>query len=66
MKAFIKAIIVLARYHRRTAVALERIASLYELELRSNGIVPVDSTLKDPTEVSYGSMKVDETNLEGW
>ena len=66
MIAFVKAIAMLAKAVRRGAIALERIRDLYELELRSNGIVPVDTSIKDEVEISYGSMKPNETNLEGW
>ena len=66
MTAFAKAIYILAKAFYRIADELSKIRNLYELELRSNGIVPVDTSIKDEVEISYGSMKPNETNLEGW
>lgn len=66
MIAFVKAIAMLAKAVRRGAIALEGIRDLYALDLRERGIVPVNTTVKDEVEISYGSMKPNETNLEGW
>jgi len=38
----------------RIATALETIAALYRLDLSSRGIIPLDTTIHDQVEISYG------------
>ncbi len=58
MRAFAKAVLHLARYIRRIALALEGIQELYELDLRSRDIWRLDPRLKreeSAVEISYGA-----------
>jgi hypothetical protein len=43
-----------AFYLRRISKDLRLIASLYQADCISRGIFPIDSTVKDEVEVSYG------------
>lgn len=58
MWAFAKALLLVARYIRRIAVALEGLLELYELDLRSRGIFRVEKNLAPAdraVEISYGA-----------
>ena len=54
MWAIAKSVMLVARYFRRIALALEAIRELYELDLASRGIVRVDPNLRDEVEITYG------------
>jgi len=54
MFALAKSLLILGRYLRRIAIALESIHRLYELELRQQGIIALDPTLQDEIEITYG------------
>ena len=53
MLAFARALLILARYVRRGAVALEELARLHRLDLDSRGLIPPTASVADPVEVSY-------------
>lgn len=38
----------------RIAAALEQLLALYKLDLESRGIIRIDPTVRDTTEVAYG------------
>lgn len=54
MWATIRTLRLFVKSLSRAAAALESLRDLYQLDLRSRGIVPTDSTVMDPVEVSYG------------
>lgn len=54
MWATIRFIRLFTKSLSRIATALESIRDLYELDLKSRGIVPTDATVVDQVEVSYG------------
>lgn len=58
MIALAKALLLIARYFRRIAISLEQIKSLYELELKHQGIMHIDPTIDDEVEISYGSKSI--------
>lgn len=54
MWATIRVIRLFVKSLSRIAAALESMRDLYQLDLKSRGIVPTDSTVVDQVEVSYG------------
>lgn len=55
LAALIKALFLNARYHRRAAIALEKLERLYRLELEArHGLIEGTPGLKDEVEISYG------------
>ena len=65
MWAFAKTVLLVARYFRRIAVALESLRDLYEMDLASRGIQKTQPGLKDPVEVVYGPVET-KTEEESW
>ena len=70
MWAFAKAVLLASRYLRRIAVAIELIAELYELDLRSRDIFRAPAPgARDESELLYGP-KVpkpgERTAIEDW
>ena len=56
MRAFAKAVLTLARYIRRMAVALEEIRDLYQLDLAERGLnVKRPAAPGDELEIMYGA-----------
>jgi hypothetical protein len=53
MFRLIKSIVRLTLNIRRSAIALEKIATLYELQMNQAGIYIYDPKIKDVAEVSY-------------
>jgi len=64
MWALAKAVLLIARYFRRIAVALEAIQASYSLDLRSRGIFELDPKMRDKVEVSYGPQETKEEEEE--
>lgn len=50
-----KALLLIARYFRRIAIALESIHRLYELELGQQNIIITTPGLRDEVEITYGT-----------
>ena len=56
MWAFAKALLLVGRYFRRIAVALESIRELYELDLSSRGVYRTRTPTKDDeVDIMYGA-----------
>jgi len=53
MLVFARALLILARYVRRGAVALEELVKLYRIDLDSRSLIPPTASVADPVEVSY-------------
>lgn len=66
MWAFAKAILLLAKFTRRQAIATEQLVALYKLDLESRNVVAVhfDPNYKpkpdDMSEIMYGVKEPDE------
>lgn len=69
MWAFAKALLLIARYFRRIAIALERHNDLYRLDLADRGIIELKPGVEDHVEVAYGPQKPtqdEEDERNGW